>query len=67
MEFLNGFTYVDIILIMTIGIINSICSIMFAKAVIMESPGRLGIYRYSATLMQFIYDLTIFHTDFSPL
>ena len=67
MGFLDGFTYIDITLIVGIGMISSIGSITYSKAIIMESPGRLGIYRYSATIMQFIYDLIIFHTDFSPL
>ena len=64
-SFLGQLSATEYLLLMLGGFFDCIGSITQMKAIMMESPGRLAAFRYSGSVLQFIFDLLIFQTAFN--
>ena len=63
-EFLQNFGVWEYIMLFAIGFLDVSGFLLNAKAVFLDNPGKISIYRYLGAVINLILDITVFGTKF---
>ena len=67
MILLNSLSSLEWIYVIIIGIMDTLGFLLLNKAIFMHNPGKISIFRYFGSVIQLIFDVTIFNVEFYGL